>query len=91
MEMNGAPNKNTVGNIGDICLNTITNDKYKCVAIYKIESDEKITLEYDWMLMSGQNDAKTVNGYSIWVGTTEELNALSTRDSNTLYFEKDDE
>lgn len=91
MRMNGAPNKNTVGNVGDVCLNTLTNDKYKCMAIYKIESDEKIILEYDWVLMSDPKDAKTVNGYSIWVGTTEELNALSTRDSNTLYFEKDDE
>lgn len=58
MEMNGAPNKNTVGDVGDVYLNTITNDRYKCVAIYTIESDKKITLEYDWILISGQNDAR---------------------------------
>lgn len=28
MEMNGAPGKNTVGNVGDICVDTTTNNKY---------------------------------------------------------------
>lgn len=32
-------------------------------------------------------DALTLNGYSIWVGTTEELEAIENRDPNTLYFE----
>ena len=32
-------------------------------------------------------DALTLNGFSIWVGTTEELNEIETRDPNTLYFE----
>ena len=32
-------------------------------------------------------DAISLNGYSIWVGTTEELNEIETRDPNTLYFE----
>ena len=32
-------------------------------------------------------DALTLNGYSIWVGTTTELEAIETRDPNTLYFE----
>ena len=32
-------------------------------------------------------DALTLNGYSIWVGTTAELEAIETRDPNTLYFE----
>jgi hypothetical protein len=36
-------------------------------------------------------DALTLNGYSIWVGTTEELEAITERDSNTLYFEISDE
>lgn len=35
-------------------------------------------------------DALTLNGYSIWVGTTAELEAIETRDPNTLYFELDD-
>ena len=29
----------------------------------------------------------TLNGYSLWVGTTEELEAIEERDANTLYFE----
>lgn len=32
-------------------------------------------------------DALTLNGYSIWVGTTAELEAIETRDPNTIYFE----
>ncbi len=32
-------------------------------------------------------NALTLNGFSIWVGTTEELNEIETRDPNTLYFE----
>ena len=35
-------------------------------------------------------DALTLNGYSIWVGTTSELEAIENRDPNTLYFEIDD-
>ena len=36
-------------------------------------------------------DALTLNGYSIWVGTTAELEAIETRDPNTIYFEIGDE
>ena len=32
-------------------------------------------------------DASTLGGYSIWVGTTAELEAIETRDPNTIYFE----
>lgn len=32
-------------------------------------------------------DAITLNGYSIWVGTSEELPSEEDRDANTLYFE----
>ena len=31
-----------------------------------------------------------LNGYGLWVGTTEELEAIEERDPNTLYFEIDD-
>ena len=36
-------------------------------------------------------DALTLNGYSLWVGTTAELEAIENRDPNTLYFEIGDE
>ena len=36
-------------------------------------------------------DALTLNGYSIWVGTTTELEAIETRDPNTIYFEIGDD
>lgn len=35
-------------------------------------------------------DAITLNGYSLWVGSSTELNALPERDEKTLYFEIDD-
>ena len=36
-------------------------------------------------------DAITLNGYSIWVGTAEELEQIIERDPNTLYFEIDND
>lgn len=35
-------------------------------------------------------DAITLNGYSLWVGTTTELESIGEKDPNTLYFEIDD-
>ena len=40
--------------------------------------------------MSSLN-AITLNGYSLWVGSSTELNALPERDEKTLYFEIDDD
>lgn len=42
------PDKNTVGNIGDIWINTITDMKYKLASIMK-GNDNKIW--YDWHLI----------------------------------------
>ena len=36
-------------------------------------------------------DALHLNGYSLWIGTTEELEAITEKDANTLYFEIDDD
>ncbi len=36
-------------------------------------------------------DAITLNGYSLWVGTTSDLEAIETKDPNTIYFEIDDD
>ena len=35
-------------------------------------------------------NAVTLNGYSIWVGTAEELEKIENRDENTLYLEIND-
>lgn len=35
-------------------------------------------------------NAITLNGYSLWVGTSEELDAIEVKDPNTLYFEIND-
>ena len=34
-------------------------------------------------------NALQLNGYSLWVGTTDELNGITERDENTIYFEID--
>ena len=36
-------------------------------------------------------DALTLNGYSLWIGTTTDLEAIAQKDPNTLYFEIDDD
>jgi hypothetical protein len=45
----------------------------------------------DFELALDTVDAIKLNGYSIWVGTTEELNNIAQRDPKTLYFEISDE
>jgi hypothetical protein len=42
-------------------------------------------------LEEGNIDANTVNGYSVWIGTTAELEAIEEKDANTIYFEIDEE
>ena len=42
-------------------------------------------------LTEGNVHADSVNGYKIWVGTTEELEAIGEKDPFTVYFEIEDE
>ena len=42
-------------------------------------------------LTEGNIHADSVNGYKIWVGTTEELEAIEEKDPFTVYFEIEDE
>ena len=38
---------------------------------------------------STSSNASTINGYSVWVGTQAQYNALSSKDSMTIYFVKE--
>ena len=49
--------------------------------------DENSSVINELKTAIGTIDAITLNGYSLWVGTTEELEAIEERDANTLYFE----
>lgn len=57
--------------------------------IQTLESDKADQSYVDEKLDSV--DASTLNGYNIWVGTTAELEAIETRDPNTIYFEIGDD
>ena len=45
---NGAPDKNTVGNVGDTCINNITGNKYILESVINISSYEKQFCYYVW-------------------------------------------
>ena len=64
----------------------ITVDKRMFIKCRYIEGFNKFIIE----LVEDDNDALTLNGYSLWVGTTAELEAIGEKDPNTLYFEIDD-
>ena len=61
-------------------------DKCMYIKCRYIEGFNKFIIE----LVEDDNDALTLNGYSLWVGTTAELDAITEREPNTLYFEIDD-
>lgn len=56
------------------------------IRISDLENDSNFANKEDLKTL----DALTLNGYSLWIGTTEELDAITERDPNTLYFEIDD-
>ena len=47
------------------------------------EHDNKAFLD---SLKAGAIDASSLNGYILWTGTTDEYNAIATKDPETLYF-----
>ena len=58
--------------------NLITEDKTIVGAINELHHELSVV------------DALKLNGYSLWVGTSTELDAIETKDPDTLYFEIDD-
>ena len=69
-------------------LTTVKNyvDNNIPIRISDLENDSNFANKEDLKTL----DALTLNGYSLWIGTTEELDAITERDPNTLYFEIDD-
>ena len=56
------------------------------IRISDLENDSNFANKEDLKTL----DALTLNGYSLWVGTTAEFEAIGEKDPNTLYFELDD-
>lgn len=51
IKQNGAPDKNTAGMIGDICIDNLTGNKYKLESVITITGYHKTSTHYDWKLM----------------------------------------
>ena len=45
---NGAPTKDTVGQVGDIYTDALTLRQFECFAVYKTTTDKGTVIEYDW-------------------------------------------
>lgn len=68
----GAPNKSTIGQIGDIYIDSITLREFKCIAIYKTSIDDNIIIEYDWdEIYSNNTEGGSSNDPSIQIAIDE--------------------
>lgn len=76
--------------LGDLNFEDMSNDIFdlqaKAIELETYKADK----EYVDNKLSTM-DAITLNGYSIWVGTAEELEQIVERDPDTLYFEIDND
>lgn len=50
----GAPDKSTAGQLGDICINTITGDRYKLAYISTTTTYDGVTKDYEWELVTSE-------------------------------------
>lgn len=68
----GAPGKDTVGQVGDICIDSTTLRKFECVAVYTTTTNNETTVEYEWDEIHS-NDTGDGSG-----GNTEDNSAVIT-------------
>ena len=61
----GAPNKQTIGSVGDIYTNENTSEQYECVAVYKLHTHKGIVTEYDWDLIIYTNTGEGGGGSGV--------------------------
>lgn len=71
IEMNGAPDRTTVGTLGDTCTNLLTGDKYKLTSISKITGHNTINYFYYWRLVSGESSSTSSSAVSPTINVTE--------------------
>ena len=48
ISQNGAPNRHTIGQPGDIYINSTNGDRYECVSINRTNVKGKTIIEYEW-------------------------------------------
>lgn len=56
----GAPDRNTAGQLGDICINTVTGDRYKLAYISTTTTYDGMFVEYEWELIGGPVSSGTI-------------------------------
>lgn len=79
----GAPGKDTVGQIGDICTDSLTLREFECVAIYTTTTNERTTVEYDWYEIYSSNTEGGSEADAAKIRELQEKNAeLSIANSN---------
>ena len=70
---NGAPNKLTVGKIGDVYTNNNTNEQFKCVNVYHFRTMDGEVVEYEWK----SSKTGTTGDYDSAISSlTSDVNAL---------------
>lgn len=50
----GAPDRNTAGQLGDICIDTVTGDRYKLAYISTTTTYDGVTKDYEWELVTSE-------------------------------------
>lgn len=48
----GIPDKNTVGRLGDICINTVTGDRYKLAYTSTTTTYDGTYTDYEWVFIN---------------------------------------
>ena len=84
--------ENGTGTYEKIVFKTITSDKIATVATsgdYNDLTNKPTIPTVPSSLPADGGNADTVGGYTIWTGTQAQYDALSTKDSNTIYLIKE--
>ena len=84
---NGAPNKKTLGNIGDIYTDLDTGLKYKCVSVYSYTGHNSMTVEYVWKKEFSINSDDSTEGIHLVDALTNEEYVLLINNSKLVIAE----
>ena len=80
----GIPDKNTVGRLGDICINTVTGDRYKLAYISTTTTYDGTYTDYEWVFINdGLLSADTIKEVDIVTELPE------TEENGVLYVVSD--
>lgn len=79
---NHPPSESTVGQIGDICIDSITGRQFKCFAIYTTTTNKGTDVKYDWDEIYPDNSSGGSSGDPDVIAALQAANAeLSAKNS----------